>query len=278
MSKLLKLQKWLSLVEASHRLSLVMKESANSRSVLRLALDGHLALSVHLVNGAYGRPCVPVKLEEIEWDEVPSLDSKRIVKTPKNGRILELGNSLYQIKENIVDLDSGVWDLPMSGGERIDVEFKYQQLNLSPVPTAVSLEGVLVQNPNGDIYEVQSRHEKSLTDKWKTKYFDPENFHPAGGLPEDSEFVVRAEALDAFLHSVNDETPNIERPLGTRERDTLLTIIAVLCQDAGYDYTKAAKTAGMIQGTATGMGVSIGETTIEGHLKKIPDALATRMK
>lgn len=69
-----------------------------------------------------------------------------------------------------------------------------------------------------------------------------------------------------------------EKPLTTRERDTLLTIIAVLCKDAGYDYTRHAKTAGLIQSTAAKMGVSIGETTIEGHLKKIPDALGTRMK
>ncbi len=69
-----------------------------------------------------------------------------------------------------------------------------------------------------------------------------------------------------------------EKPLSNRERGTLLTIIAVLCKDAGYDITRHAKTAGLIQSTAAMMGLSIGESTIEGHLKKIPDALATRMK
>ena len=69
-----------------------------------------------------------------------------------------------------------------------------------------------------------------------------------------------------------------DKPLGKRERDSLLTIIAALCEDAGYDYTKAAKTAGLIQSTAAKMRVSIGDTTIEGHLKKIPGALGTRMK
>ena len=69
-----------------------------------------------------------------------------------------------------------------------------------------------------------------------------------------------------------------DRPLKGRERDTLLTIIAALCKDAGYDHTRHAKTAGLIQSTAAKMGVSIGETTIEGHLKKIPYALGTRMK
>ena len=67
-------------------------------------------------------------------------------------------------------------------------------------------------------------------------------------------------------------------PLSTRERNTLLTIIAALCKEAKIPYDKPAKAAGMIQSTAAKMGLSIGESTIEGHLKKIPDALATRMK
>lgn len=69
-----------------------------------------------------------------------------------------------------------------------------------------------------------------------------------------------------------------EKPLGTRERDTLLTIIAVLCDEAKIPRNKTAKAAALIQGMAAKMGVSIGETTIEVHLKKLPDALAARMK
>jgi hypothetical protein len=74
------------------------------------------------------------------------------------------------------------------------------------------------------------------------------------------------------------DAPQLDIPLAKRERETLLTIIAVLCKDAGYDHTKHAKTAGLIQSSADKMGLSIGETTIEGHLKKITDALANRMK
>ena len=70
----------------------------------------------------------------------------------------------------------------------------------------------------------------------------------------------------------------VEKPLGNRERETLLTIIAVLCKEAKIPYDKPAKAAGMIQSTAAMMEIPIGETTIEGHLKKIPDALASRMK
>lgn len=70
----------------------------------------------------------------------------------------------------------------------------------------------------------------------------------------------------------------MENPLSTKERNTLLAIIAALCKEAKLDYKTAAKTAGLIQSTATAMGVSIGETTIENHLKKIPGALGARTR
>ncbi len=92
--------------------------------------------------------------------------------------------------------------------------------------------------------------------------------------------VVMAEELDRFLatKTLKAEKVMAEHQFAKRERDTLLTIIAVLCNEAKIDYTKPAKAAGLILGTADRMGVSIGESTIEGHLKKIPDALGTRMK
>lgn len=69
-----------------------------------------------------------------------------------------------------------------------------------------------------------------------------------------------------------------DKPLITRERNTLLSIIAVLCKEARLDYKSPAKTAGLIQHAADQLGFNIGETTIEGHLKKIPAALAGRTK
>lgn len=68
------------------------------------------------------------------------------------------------------------------------------------------------------------------------------------------------------------------KPLSTKERNTLLAIIATLCQEAKIDYTRPAKAAANIQHAADSMGISIGESTIESHLKKIPDALASRGK
>jgi len=88
---------------------------------------------------------------------------------------------------------------------------------------------------------------------------------------------VTAAVLDAIVESRATPTP-AAKPLETRERNTLLSIIGVLCKEAGYDCSRPAKAAANIQSTAAQMGISLGESTIEGHLKKVADALATRMK
>lgn len=83
----------------------------------------------------------------------------------------------------------------------------------------------------------------------------------------------RHESFDA-----KQQTSKPEKPLGRTERHTLLTIIAVLCEEAKLDYKTASKTSDLIEHSAAKMGISIGATSIRDHLKKIPDALATRTR
>jgi hypothetical protein len=89
--------------------------------------------------------------------------------------------------------------------------------------------------------------------------------------------VVMAMEVATFEEFYGGKKQN-EKPLSNRERDTLLTIIGVLCKEAKLDHTTPAKTAGLIYSTAKLMGVAIGDSTIESHLKKVSDALASRMK
>jgi hypothetical protein len=75
--------------------------------------------------------------------------------------------------------------------------------------------------------------------------------------------------------STNRQDP---RHLGTRERNVLLTIIAALCHEQKIDYTKPSKAAVLILDLAIRYGLKVSESAIEGHLKKIPDALETLAK
>lgn len=237
MSKLFKLKKWHSLYDAAKAMSVALKESIGASDLLRLALDGHLVMSTHFVNGAYGSPCVPVDLEKIEWKDLPSLDGERTLRMAANGRVFEHEGRFYQVRNSIVNLEDGVWDLPLMGGERIDVEFQYQQMNFGPEPTAVSLEGVFVQSIEGQIYELQSRLELGSSTKGRP-FMERENFHPAGALPEDSVLVVRTASIEGFIKQYggeeganhSHERTVEEKPLLSRERETLLNIIGVMLE------------------------------------------------
>lgn len=72
-----------------------------------------------------------------------------------------------------------------------------------------------------------------------------------------------------------------DKTLRTTERNTLLTIIAVLAKAGKVgldDYSKPGKAAGYIEGLTNEFGAHVSKRAIEDHLKKIPDALETRMK
>ena len=90
------------------------------------------------------------------------------------------------------------------------------------------------------------------------------------GLQSKYVFALKKEA------QANKES--IDLPLAARERNTLLTIIAALCKEAKIDIKTASKAGDLIQSLTDSMGAPVGKRTIEDHLKKIPDALAGRMK
>lgn len=147
-------------------------------------------------------------------------------------------------------------------------------------------------------FVVQPKHQKVLLKMFRQgliQLFEPLSHVPVD--PEIGDFFLRDAKLsfDDFVKFANEigievtcatdvqalvraEQPNTTKVLGTREKNTLLVILAAACKEANLDYTKPAKTAAMIEDICLKMGLSIGNTTIEGHLKSIPNALEARMK
>ena len=70
------------------------------------------------------------------------------------------------------------------------------------------------------------------------------DYQPAARLPDDSAFVVRTDAITDFLSQLS-ENADSTKPLGERERATLLTIVAALAAEAKIDITKPSKAAGI---------------------------------
>lgn len=321
MNKLLKLRKWVTVPEAARHLSIVLGEEVSEADVLRLALDGHLQLSVDFVNGTLAR------LGKI----VPISEAKKVPGIPlgKDGKPCEpheivLGlkvndGEVLQFDEKVVSIQ-GIWDLCMIGGERLDVEHGYYR-DVSDVSVeSVNIDGAFVQRGDELYCQLQESYEQNefmvgsaawlrkceeqmavdniepseagaRLDRHKeerNKFLaerkarrdagrDSDNYFPAGGLPTDSVLVVRTDALREFEESLNRKLGPAAKPLTTTERNTLLIIIAGLCDYSAINYQErgaAAQIAKMIDE----IGASVTDDTIRNVLSKIPDALEARMR
>jgi hypothetical protein len=66
MKTLLKLREWLTVPEAARHLSALFGEDVTEADILRLALDGHLTLSVYFLNAATARCGKTIPLADAE--------------------------------------------------------------------------------------------------------------------------------------------------------------------------------------------------------------------
>ena len=85
-----------------------------------------------------------------------------------------------------------------------------------------------------------------------------------------SRFPYSADAWDrdkASAHAID------EKPLGTRERTTLLTIIAALAKAAKIDVSKPVKAGDTIAALISAMGYEVAPNTVAGHLRTLRKTL-----
>lgn len=326
MDKLFNLKAWLTVVDAARHLSIVFGEEATEADVLRLALDGHLKLSVNFVNHASARCGTVVPIENAKYYDFSSMLDANLPAMKHNGKPLIVlegfklnDKEVLELEEDVVYLDE-VYDLPMIGNEQLDIEHKYQQLTGGPKVTLQGLDGAFVKSQDGQLCRLQesyddneyqsgssaqleklkqhiannnigraeaeellSRHKenrKKFLEEKKLKKDsgnDSENYYPAGGLPQDSVLVVRTDALREFEQSVNGAPAGIDKPMTTTERNTLLTIIAALCDYSAID-SAGRGAAGQIAKLTEKLGATVTDDTIRKVLAKIPDALESRIK
>lgn len=223
MSKLLKLKRWLSVADAAHHMTILLGEKVSEADMLRLALDGHVTLSVNFINSARGMLGSLVPRELTKWEKVPSLDGLGTVDIPhgiplKDGSMIELRSEVSRI--------DGLWDLPLIGAEALDVEQRYQQLTGGPPVTMVHLDGVFVRA--GDVW-CQLQEQLALGEQDQ----QPFGFYPTAAIPEDAVFVFRTAELARFqseLSKADDVERKASAPLAPRSEATYQTIIGALLE------------------------------------------------
>ena len=339
MSKLLQLKEWVTLADAAKHLSAAFSEEVTVSDLLQLALDRRITLSCNFVNHGKAHPCRVVNYsdeklteevgqgiftKELLWFELPegaldALSGEKKTLFPSGHYLasLRLGANRYlNVSEDVTTL-RGIFDLPMVGGERLDISYEYHQRTGGPEVTLTNIDGAFVSADEEQMYqlledfddnEYQSGSNAQLREleaklatgnmsvadstkareefqqerveflKSRASRKASEKYYPASGLPSDAVLVVRTSALLTFLDDVSGRSGQKDT-VSTKERNTFLCIIAALCKGAAVDYSKPSKAAGIIREIAhRELGVAIGDTTIENCLKKIPEALEARTK
>lgn len=232
MNNLLRLKPWVTVSESARHLSVILDEHVSEADLLRLALDGHITLSVNIVNGTNVRFGSLVPKEQAIWKKVPSLDGLRTVDIPKGVPLND--GSMIELAEEISSI-GGVWDLMMIGCERLDVEHRYQLLTGGPEVTLVNIGGTFVQCGES-ICQLQAHFEDNehfAKSKLKKPWSNRDNFYPAGGLPDDVVVVVRTAELGRFqaeLSKADDVERKTGAPLPPRAEATYLNIIGALVE------------------------------------------------
>jgi hypothetical protein len=127
----------------------------------------------------------------------------------------------------------------------------------------------------------------------EVRYYDSQLFEtPVQGKNEPSKTIQYTYTLQSLIdfakvknhklalleRKAKSESPiDVEKPLSTTERNTLLTIIAAFCKYESID-PQARGVAKQIMEMTDDLGAHVDEGTILRWLNKIPDALETRKK
>jgi hypothetical protein len=210
--------------------------------------------------------------------------------------------------EKVVEID-GVWDLCMVASERIDVEYIYQQLIGGPEVTLCGIDGVFVRRGEQfcrlvESYDGNEFQEGSLAHKETIIAFLASNdvpkveaellwshyeesrkiylekrldrareadFYPAGGLPKDGVYVVRTAAIIDFLSRI-DCGPTHEKDLSTKERNSMLNLIAALCKEAKMDFNRKGIATALAASTES-IGKPLTDDTIRKILKQVQELI-----
>ncbi|MBU9272705.1 hypothetical protein [Burkholderia gladioli] len=305
MSKLLTLKEWLNVPEVARHLSRIFNEEVGEADVLRFALDGRLKLSVHFVNNAYANPGKFCRTDDIEWYESP-IGKKENAFESKIPKGICVGDDQWVVLEDKVVTLTGVWDLPLIGADRLDVEHEYQRLIDGPKVSLLNLDGAFVCDEANGVYRLcdpidenefvegssaymrrvaneiinamtaeeaaelrvmaSSKREDFLRKSASLKSVD--KFYPAGGIPRDGVLVVRSRCLADFVASVTDSKVGVsEDRLSTKERNSLLKIVLALSSLANLK-GDTYKRAETIANAAKDVGVSISVNTVDKFLKE----------
>lgn len=281
----------MTISEAARHLASLFNEPVTAADVLRLGLDGHLTLSVDFIGHAHAYLGGVVPYRDAPRIELPRNDAERMpgsgAMTVVDGVLLDHGETItedtqfahFRREPSRID---GVWDLAMIGGERLDIEHRFQQETDGPSVTKANVEGTFVKRSDREWARLLEHFSDTVVDASTGKAISTERYHPAGRLPDNAVLVVRTQALVGFETRMNAGERLSSRGashVSTRERDTLLKLVIGMAIE-GYRYDPVAsrnEAPAEIAGDLAKQGIEVTDDTVRKWLKEAANTvLATR--
>ncbi|MBG7619323.1 hypothetical protein I5R65_07595 [Herbaspirillum sp. AP02] len=262
MSRLIEYRQWLRIDEAADYIGKKWGERILEKDVLRLALDSRLRLSAIFGVGQYARAYKLVS------EEVASNKNYEGIFYSPSGETLALASDIFELE------DDTPYDLLQMSGDAVSLIKEYSTLSgYPPLPHNLYTETVVSDGYNffqlTEFPDLSGGETPSLSE-----------------LPRSALLVVRTNELRQFLNEVSVE-PGIatqtqtassaphptSKPLGNRERETLLKIILGMAIK-GYAYDPDAKRSSIakeISEDLQKLGMSIDDDTVRNHLNRAKD-------
>ena len=184
-SKLTGLKLWFSVADAARRLARELDEEVTEADIFQFAVERRLTLSAR-----FPSPVLAIALMEKTWQRIEGGD--------RDFDLIEARNVLPFELPSTIELPDGVYDLPIIGLERFDVEHEYQKQTGGPEVTAPRMsrptDGPFVKSyPTGSVF-------------WLYCFEFPDGpfkgFEPGRSgryMPRNTVFVVRPAALEEFV-------------------------------------------------------------------------------
>ncbi len=171
-----------------------------------------------------------------------------------------------------VFLDEGLWDLVTERTDQGRPARQYLSWLINEQTSLKGLTGAFIKRDG---------------DKWSPRQLNPrvDFSHKADcAWPDGCELAFKKEDLDrlATMLKIGTPTPAPEaaeksdKPLGERERTTLLVIIAALAAEADIDLSHPSTAAARIEEMTGRLGVRVTARTAEDHLKRVRKLLDER--
>jgi hypothetical protein len=248
-SKLFKLKEWVTVSDAARHLSQIVNEPVSEADIYQMALDGHLKISVYFPNRAKARLGRVIPYKDVPRRVLPPVDEKGpityvdgypLYDLPE-GKLPESETPFIHFEKEVVSID-GVWDLAMQGNERLDIEYDLQQLIGGPDVTMFNIEGTFLNRKDGMWAALQQTFpDRVIVDAEGKEKSIKASYYPAEGLGADCTRVVRVSEIMALQSKLDGSALN--KALSTRERNTLLVLIGVLCKEVSGDFWSGSSTS-----------------------------------